>query len=192
MSSHEQHELLRHPVTTLAYPGDREELNQIEIIEVHGSAQLNIVRELFLEYQAALGVDLCFQDFATELEILPGKYAPPDGRLLLAQTNGAVIGCVALRPLTPLFVDTCETKRLYIRSSHRAAGAGRLLVERIITEARAIGYRHVRLDTLPSMSTAQRLYERLGFRDIAAYKPNSIFTFARQMTRNRNAAKCCR
>lgn len=150
------------------------EHNSIAIIEAHEPAHLPIVCELFLEYQAALGVDLGFQDFATELATLPGKYAPPEGRMLLAQADSAVIGCVALRPLTPLFADTCEMKRLYIRSSHRAAGAGRLLVERVIAEARAIGYRHIWLDTLPSMDAAQRLYERLGFRDIAAYRHNPV------------------
>jgi GNAT superfamily N-acetyltransferase len=129
------------------------------------------VRELFREYQSALGVDLSFQGFDAEVAALPGEYAPPRGRLLVARCDGDVAGCVALRPLRD---DTCEMKRLYVRPQHRKAGVGRQLVERVIAEARAIGYRRMCLDTLPSMGRAQALYEELGFRDIPAYRHNPI------------------
>jgi len=128
-------------------------------------------RILFEEYQAALGVDLAFQDFESELAGLPGKYAAPDGRLLLARVEGAVAGCVALRPLSG---DACEMKRLFVRPAFRAHGTGRMLAERIIAEARSIGYRRMCLDTLPSMGRAQQLYEALGFREIEPYRYNPI------------------
>ncbi|HSE12037.1 MAG TPA: GNAT family N-acetyltransferase [Rudaea sp.] len=129
------------------------------------------VRNLFLEYQAALGIDLGFQDFESELANLPGQYAAPGGRLLIACSDGAVAGCVALRPLT---ADACEMKRLFVRPANRAAGVGKMLAERVIAEARSIGYRRMCLDTLPSMGRAQQLYEALGFRDIEAYRYNPV------------------
>lgn len=129
------------------------------------------VRNLFLEYQAALGIDLGFQDFENELANLPGQYAAPGGRVLLACADGAVAGCVALRPLTG---DACEMKRLFVRPAYRAAGVGKMLAERVIAEARSIGYRRMCLDTLPSMGRAQKLYEALGFRDIEAYRYNPV------------------
>ena len=128
-------------------------------------------RQLFEEYQAALGVDLGFQDFENELANLPGQYAAPGGRLLLASADSRVAGCVALRPLSG---DACEMKRLFVRPAFRAHGVGRMLAERIIAEARAIGYRHMSLDTLPSMERAQQLYEVLGFREIEPYRYNPI------------------
>jgi ribosomal protein S18 acetylase RimI-like enzyme len=129
------------------------------------------VRALFREYEQSLGVDLCFQGFEQELATLPGAYAPPRGRLLLALDGDDAAGCVALRPLG---VDVCEMKRLYLRSSLRGRGAGRMLAERIMDEARAIGYRTMRLDTLPMMKDAIALYERLGFRTIAPYYANPV------------------
>jgi ribosomal protein S18 acetylase RimI-like enzyme len=129
------------------------------------------VRELFREYQRELGVDLGFQDFDAELAGLPGAYAPPRGRLLLARQAGEAAGCVAMRPLA---ADQCEMKRLYVRPAFRAARLGLLLAERLISEAGALGYRRMCLDTLPSMARAQRLYESLGFRDIAPYRPNPV------------------
>jgi putative acetyltransferase len=143
----------------------------IEITEVTGHIEITIVRELFREYQEALGVDLSFQSFASELENLPGEYAPPRGRLLLARSDGDVAGCIALRPVTN---EVCEMKRLYVRPEFRAAGVGRLLAERLIADGRAMGYRRLCLDTLPSMSKAQRLYESLGFIDIQPYRHNPI------------------
>jgi GNAT superfamily N-acetyltransferase len=129
------------------------------------------VRTLLKEYQEALGIDLHFQGFEAELETLPGDYAPPGGRLLLALVDDAVAGCVAMRPLK---AETCEMKRLYVRPQFRAERLGRTLAERVISEARSIGYRRMCLDTLPTMGDAQRLYEKLGFRDIPSYRHNPI------------------
>jgi GNAT superfamily N-acetyltransferase len=128
-------------------------------------------RTLFEEYQAALGVDLGFQDFENELATLPGQYAAPTGRLLLASADGLVAGCVALRPLSG---DACEMKRLFVRPAFRASGVGRMLAERVIAEARSIGYRRMCLDTLPSMGRAQQLYDALGFREVAPYRYNPV------------------
>lgn len=136
-----------------------------------GADDIDDVRALFREYEAAIGVDLCFQGFEAELAGLPGDYAPPGGRLLLAGTADRRAGCIALRPIDS---ETGEMKRLYVRPEFRAARLGRHLVERLIAEARSIGYRRMCLDTLPTMQTAQRLYESLGFHDIAPYRPNPV------------------
>jgi ribosomal protein S18 acetylase RimI-like enzyme len=130
-----------------------------------------VVRELFVEYAAGLGVDLCFQSFDEELAGLPGKYAPPDGALLLATVDGEPAGCVALRPLGD---GACEMKRLYVRDAYRGMGLGRALVARVIAEAEARGYAAMRLDTLDTMATALRLYQGFGFRDTGAYVYNPI------------------
>jgi len=143
----------------------------ISIKEATTADALLQARTLFKEYQAALGVDLGFQDFENELANLPGQYAAPGGRLLLASADSRVAGCVALRPLSG---DACEMKRLFVRPAFRAHGVGRMLAERIIAEARSIGYRRMCLDTLPSMGRAQQLYEVLGFREIEAYRYNPI------------------
>jgi len=134
-------------------------------------ADIEEIRALFLEYGRSLDFNLCFQGFDEELAGLPGAYAPPRGRLLLARSDGAVIGGVGLRPLE---TDICEMKRLFVRPGHRALKAGRTLAESVIAEARAIGYRAMRLDTLPDMTAAQALYNALGFRDIAPYYENPI------------------
>lgn len=143
----------------------------IEIGEATRPEDVATVRELLREYERALGVDLCFQGFAEEVAGLPGDYAPPRGLLLLARNGSDIAGCIALRPVND---DTCEMKRLYVRDAFRASGLGRRLVERVIATAQALGYRRMVLDTLPTMVSAQRLYESFGFRDIAAYRHNPI------------------
>jgi putative acetyltransferase len=125
------------------------------------------VRVLFREYAAALPFALDFQDFDREVAELPGAYAPPRGALLLARAAG----CVGLRPIDQ---TTCELKRLYVRPSARGTGLGRRLAEAAIAHARRLGYARIRLDTVPGMDSAQSLYERLGFREIAPYRPNPI------------------
>jgi putative acetyltransferase len=129
-------------------------------------------RELFLEYAQSLGVNLCFQNFEEELAGLPGLYAPPDGRLLLAEYEGQLAGCVALHRWE---AGVCEMKRLYLRPSFRGKGLGRVIAEAIIAEARNIGYQGMRLDTIePIMKDAVEMYRKLGFREIGPYRPNPI------------------
>jgi ribosomal protein S18 acetylase RimI-like enzyme len=141
-------------------------------IEPAGSAEdVATAFALIREYADALGVDLCFQDLERELAELPGAYAPPRGRLLLARVDGQTAGCVALRPLGP---DVCEMKRLYVRPAFRGAGAGRALVESVLAEAKSVGYRRMVLDTLATMESAQALYRAFGFRPASPYYDNPI------------------
>ena len=133
--------------------------------------EIEIVRRLFREYQASLGVDLCFQNFESELAELPGKYAPPEGRLYLAFEGEKVAGCAGVRKIEE---GVCELKRLYVPPSHRGRGIGRLLAIQAITDAREIGYDRMRLDTLPSMQPAQKLYRELGFEPLAPYTDNPV------------------
>ncbi|SIT45566.1 GCN5-related N-acetyltransferase [Paraburkholderia ribeironis] len=133
--------------------------------------QLEVVRAIFREYADSLGIDLSFQDFESELAGLPGKFAAPRGEVLLAYHAEDLIGCVAMRPLDE---TTCEMKRLYVRPSGRGLQAGRRLATRICASARQSGYRRIRLDTLPTMHAARRLYASLGFEPIPAYVFNPI------------------
>ncbi len=142
-----------------------------EIIHATTSQQIGIVRELFLEYQSWLGLDLCFQNFSAELAALPGDYAPPGGRLLLALHDARPAGCIALRKLEN---DVCEMKRLFVRPEFQSLKIGRALAERVIAEARGIGYARMRLDTLPVMTRAHSLYAALGFREIPPYYDNPV------------------
>ena len=131
------------------------------------------VRRLFVEYAESLSVNLCcFQDFDQELASLPGDYAPPAGALLLAEHEGEVVGCVAMRALEP--PGMAELKRLYVRPNGRGLGVGRALTEAVLAIARGAGYETIRLDTLPEMKEAQVLYRRLGFRETLPYRYNPI------------------
>jgi ribosomal protein S18 acetylase RimI-like enzyme len=143
----------------------------LEVIRAHRADDIEIVRSLLREYQQRLGVDLSFQGFETELAALPGSYAPPSGRLLLARHEQTPVGCVALQRVSS---SRGEMKRLYVPPSARGLGVGRKLVEQLLAEAQAIGYSEVVLDTLPDMIEAQRLYQQFGFGDIEPYRPNPI------------------
>lgn len=145
----------------------------IEIVSAATSDQMESVRTLFREHADGLGSSFHGQGFEQELAALPGDYAPPRGRLLLAQEvrTGAVVGCVALRALD---AESCEMRRLYLRPTARGQGVGRALAEAVIAEAQAIGYRRMRLDTLASARAAVQLYRALGFVEIAPYYDNPI------------------
>jgi ribosomal protein S18 acetylase RimI-like enzyme len=144
----------------------------MDIIRAKTAAHINSARELFREYEAWLNLDLCFQNFEKELAQLPGAYASPSGRLLLAFEDKELAGCVALRRLDD---NVCEMKRLFLRPQFHGRGLGRELAERIIEEGRAIGYQKMRLDTLSEqMGSAIRLYRALGFQEIAAYYKNPV------------------
>lgn len=132
---------------------------------------LAVVRGLFEEYAAGTGVDLCFQGFAAELAGLPGRYARPAGGVWIAETDGAAVGCVAVRPLAD---DRAELKRLYVRPAGRGNGVGRALVETALTAAAGAGYREIVLDTLPTMAGAIALYRALGFAEVEPYCLNPV------------------
>lgn len=142
-----------------------------------------LARSLFVEYARWLKVDLCFQDFERELAELPGAYAPPQGRLLLAGAPGQAFGCVGLRPLAaacgcgrsaPGADGIGEVKRLYVQPARRGQGWGERLAQAVVAEARSIGYRELKLDTLAWMAEARALYARLGFRQCAPYYANPL------------------
>ena len=142
----------------------------IEILQAETTEQIEETRKLFREYEKWLGLDLCFQGFEEELKNLPAKYAKPDGRLFLVVVDGKTAGCIALRKLEK---DVCEMKRLYVRSEFRGLGLGKFLIEKLIEEARLIGYEKLRLDTLPDkMAKAVNLYKSHGFVKIPPYYEN--------------------
>ena len=131
-----------------------------EIVQAINSHDLEITKTLFLEYQQELDIDLCFQGFEQELNTLPGEYAQPNGRLFLIKEKTEAAGCVAFKPVGG---NCCEMKRLYVRRQFRGQNFGRLLVTKLIDEARQAGYLTMRLDTLSSLDTAISLYQELGF-----------------------------
>ena len=143
----------------------------MRLIHVETAGEVEAARTLFEEYSDATGVDLCFQNFGQELATLPGDYAPPSGRLILAYDGEEAAGCVALRKVDDA---VCEMKRLYARPAFRGTGLGRTLAERVVEEARAIGYERMRLDTLPTMRPAIALYRSLGFKEIEPYRFNPV------------------
>lgn len=144
----------------------------LQFLQAESPSQIAEARELFFEYAQSLGFSLCFQNFDKEVANLPGDYAPPKGRLLLAEYEFQLAGCVALHPLG---AGICEMKRLYLRPPFRGKGLGRALADRIISEACQIGYQHMRLDTVePVMKDAVFMYRKIGFREISPYCSNPI------------------
>jgi carbonic anhydrase len=147
-------------------------LSEVELVEARTEADLEHARRLFRAYGDWLGVDLGFQGFEQELASLPGRYAPPAGRLLLARVGGETAGSVGLRPLD---AGICEIKRLWVEPGFGGRGLGRALAEAAIEAARELGYQKIRLDTLPArMPAAQHLYRTLGFREIPPYYDNPL------------------
>ena len=149
----------------------------MKLIQVKSDEDVQKARELFEEYAAWLGINLCFQNFDKELAELPGQYVPPSGRLFLAIENERIAGCVALRKIDGGKTGdaVCEMKRLYVRPRFRGKGLGRSLTNAVIEVAREIGYRRMRLDTLPGkMDRAIAMYRSLGFTNIEPYYTNPV------------------
>jgi putative acetyltransferase len=148
---------------------------EIELVEPATVPLLDATRELFREYAAQLGVDLCFQNFEAELASLPGDYAAPQGALLLATIDGEMAGCGALRALPDVdYANACEMKRVFVRPAFRRFGLGRLLVRALMDRGIQAGYSNLLLDTLDDMEAARGLYASLGFEEIAPYYFNPI------------------
>jgi len=143
----------------------------VDIIKARSKRDINIIRELFQEYANSLGFILNFQHFDKELNSLPGDYAPPEGCLLLVYTGNQAVGCVGLRKISK---GICEMKRMYVRKKYRGKGIGRKLANKIIKEARRIGYERMRLDTISTMVEAIHLYKSMGFKEIKPYYYNPI------------------
>jgi ribosomal protein S18 acetylase RimI-like enzyme len=139
------------------------------------ASEMEEVRQIFRQYSASLNIDLCFQNFASELSGLPGEYAAPRGGLLLARVGEDIAGCCAVRPLDAVdYVNACEMKRLYVRPEFRGLRLGRMLAEAIMDLARMAGYDCILLDTLDDMEAARALYEELGFEEVPPYYHNPI------------------
>jgi len=148
---------------------------EISLVAAVAAPLLDPARELLREYALSLDVDLCFQNFDTELASLPGDYAPPSGQLLLAFVDGALAGCGGLRALADVdYANACEMKRLYVRPAFRRFGLGRVLAQALIDEARHAGYSVMLLVTLDDMESARGLYTSLGFEEIPPYYFNPI------------------
>lgn len=142
----------------------------IEIVQAETTEQIEQSRILFREYEAWFGLNLCFQNFDEEVANLPGKYALPEGRLFLAFAGEKLAGCIAMRKLE---TDVCEMKRLFVREDFRGQNVGKSLIEKLIEEARSLGYKKMRLDTYPpKMGKAVKMYESYGFREISPYYHN--------------------
>lgn len=147
----------------------------VELSTPTSAAELDALRALFHEYARSLKIDLCFQDFETELAKLPGDYAAPRGALLTATVDGQYAGCCAMRPLDSSdYANACEMKRLFVRDTFRGLGVGRKLAEGILDAARVAGYDCILLDTLDDMESARALYQELGFEEIPPYYFNPI------------------
>jgi putative acetyltransferase len=171
MSTSKEYEMMNPDLDGAANPVSSG-LESLTFAQAESPAQIAHARELFLEYAQSLGFSLCFQNFDKELAELPGDYAPPEGRLLLAEYENQLAGCVALHKLEP---GICEMKRLYLRPQFRGKGRGRALAHRMIADARRIGYDRMRLDTVePVMKDAVAMYRKLGFKEIAPYRANPI------------------
>lgn len=147
----------------------------IRLVPADMARSFEPAREILREYADSLAIDLCFQDFDTELANMPGDYAPPGGRLLLAYVGDQLAGCGGLRALTDVdYANACEMKRLFVRPAFRHFGLGRTIAEAVVDEARRAGYSVVLLDTLDEMESARGLYATLGFEEVAPYYYNPI------------------
>jgi putative acetyltransferase len=152
-----------------------ESASRLNLRRAQDAQDMLMARALFEDYQADLGIDLCFQGFADELDRLPGEYAEPAGALVLAFVDGAPAGCCALRPLINSdHINACEMKRLFVRPAFRGFGLGRLLVDEILSLARLAGYSNMLLDTLSDMEAARALYQEAGFIEVAPYYHNPL------------------
>jgi ribosomal protein S18 acetylase RimI-like enzyme len=143
----------------------------VKLICVKTKRDIERIKQLFLEYVDTLGFDLHFQNFKQELRNLPGAYASPEGCMMLALDDDEAVGCVALRPLS---AGICEMKRLYVKPRCRGKKIGKMLANAIVAEALRCGYERMRLDTVPSMKEARRLYESMGFKQTPAYRHNPV------------------
>lgn len=146
----------------------------MNIIQANTPYEIDAIRKLFREYETYLDIDLCFQDFESELASLPGKYAPPSGTLLLAMDGRKAVGCGALRRISSLENNACEMKRLYVRPAARSLGLGKRIAERLIQEAVRLGYAAMVLDTLDRLEAAIELYRSLGFVCVEPYYDNPL------------------